>query len=117
MSASKRKRLPMTRSGTTYKIGIGDCTVYVTVNVDEEGIERELFVKADSGYQGWCDILAETASLYLQSGGTMKELLRHWRGHRFDPQQLGVGSSIPDSIARVIGKKNEDKVQHNNTEE
>ena len=93
-----RLKLPATRTGTTTKIQCGPVTLYVTVNED-----REIFVKADEGWQGWADVLAETASLALQYGCPMDVLMRHWRGHRFDPQGIGQGSSIPDAIARGMG--------------
>lgn len=98
-----RKRLPTTREGQTHKIECGPVTMYVTINVDEDGFPREMFVKADEGWQGWCDVLAETASLYLQRGGTLPELCRHWRGHRFEPSGIaGQGSSLVDAIARRL---------------
>jgi hypothetical protein len=97
-----RQRLPRTRKGTTSKLTVADVILYVTVNTNPEGKPCEMFIKSNKGWQGWCDILAETASLYLQSGGDLDELCRHWRGHRFDPQQIGVGTSLPDAIARRL---------------
>ena len=98
-----RHRLPPVRQGKTTKIPVGGVTLYVTINADATGRAREMFVKADEGWQGWANVLAETASLYLQNGGTVAELARHWRGSRFDPAGgPGQGSSIPDAIARVM---------------
>jgi hypothetical protein len=100
-----RQRLPATRHGQTHKIRLGATTLYVTVNRDDAGHAREMLVKADNGHQGQADVLAETASLYLQRGGELEELLRHWRGHRYDPQGgPGQGASIPDAIARRLSK-------------
>jgi len=100
-----RHRLPATRHGTTHKVACGEVTLYVTVNTDTDGNAREMFIKADGGYQGWSDVLAETASLYLQRGGTLVELLHHWRLHRFAPEGgLGQGMSIPDAVARRLGE-------------
>jgi len=75
---------------------------YVTVNYDSEGKAREMFGKCNTAdFQGWLDVLCETGSLYLQRDGTMQELMRHWRGHRFEPSGvLKEGSSIVDAIAR-----------------
>ena len=98
-----RQRLPATRKGKTHKIQMAEaCTLYVTVNTDKDGNPREMFIKADNGFQGWCDVLAETASLYLQcEDGKWETLMRHWRGHRFEPEGgFREGSSIPDSIRR-----------------
>ena len=99
-----RQRLPATRPGMTHKIKLADqVTLYVTVNTDKHGTPREMFIKADQGWQGWCDVLAETASLYLQcSGSEWATLMRHWRLHRFDPQAIGKGNSIPDAISRAM---------------
>ena len=98
-----RKRLPTTRTGLTRKIELGAVTLYVTVNTDEAGAAREMFIKATDGHQGAADVLAETASLYLQAGGTLEELCRHWRGHRYEPQGgPRQGTSIPDAIARRL---------------
>lgn len=99
----ERMRLPTTREGHTHKVKCGGVTLYVTINADATGEPREMFIKADEGWQGWGDVLAETASLYLQRGGTIAELFQHWRGHRFDPQGIGQGTSMPDAIARQVG--------------
>ena len=96
-----RHKLNQTRRGTTTKIVCGAVSIYVTVNADSAGNAREMFIRADNGWQGWCDVLAETASLYLQRGGDLAELYRHWRGHRFAPDGIaGQGTSLPDAIAR-----------------
>ena len=99
-----RQRLPATRKGKTVKIEIADqCTLYITVNTDKDGNPREMFIKASAGWNGWCDALAETASLYLQcEDSKWSTLMRHWRGHRFDPQAIGKGSSIVDAVARAM---------------
>jgi hypothetical protein len=100
-----RHRLPTDRQGTVTKLRCADVTLYVTLNRDAEGVPRELFIKADQGWQGWCDVLAETASMYLQLDGSSLEVLcRHWRHHRFEPRGIGQGSSIPDVIAKMLEK-------------
>jgi ribonucleoside-diphosphate reductase alpha chain len=105
---STRTKLPATRHGVTHKITLGAVELYVTVNTDAEGRAREMFGKATEGWQGWLDVLCETASLYLQRGGTLEELARHWRGQRFPPDGIaGQGSSIPDAIARMLEERKE----------
>ena len=66
--AQQRNRLPTTRQGDTHKITVGPVSPYVTANRADDGTVRELFVKADMGWQGWADALAVTASMALQYG-------------------------------------------------
>jgi len=97
---SKREKLPPTRRGHTHKIVVGDETIYVTLNHDSKGNPREMFIKAQL-LQGWCDVLSLTASLFLQRGGDLGVLLRHWRHQRFEPSAFGC-SSLPDAIAAKL---------------
>lgn len=99
---STRKKPPVTRTGSTYKIDIDGVTVYVTVNFDETGHPIELFAKASDGHQGWVDIMCLTASLAIQHGCPLETILAKWRWARFPPSQLGIGTSIPDAIARLL---------------
>ena len=100
---SKRKKLPNPRPiGKTFKVPCGVVTMYVTLNRDAAGIPRELMIKADEGYQGSLDVLAETASLAMQWGCPLDDILRHWRGHQYEPRGIGHGSSMPDAIARRL---------------
>jgi hypothetical protein len=93
--------LNATRTGQTYKIVVGEVTVYVTLNRDDNGKPKELFAKADEGYQGWIDVLMLTASLALRNGCDFATILNHWRHQRFEPAAFGC-SSIPDAIAKRI---------------
>ena len=108
-----RQRLPATREGKTVKIKLADqVTLYVTINTDGAGRPREMFIKANKGWQGWCDVIAETASLYLQCDGSeWSTLMCHWRGHRFDPQAIGKGASIPDAIARAMEDQEQTEIE------
>ena len=102
MTTPPRHRLPATRHGPTRLVRCGPVRCYVTVNRDGNGNAREMFIKASHGWQGWADALALTASLYLQRGGTLRELLLKWRAMRFEPQGIaGQGASVPDGIARA----------------
>ncbi len=99
-----RQRLPPTRRGQTHKIVCGPCTLYVTANTDRDGAVLELFAKADEGWQGWADALMVTASMALQHGCPLADLLAKWRGMRFGP--CGPGAlSVPDAIARRLGER------------
>jgi len=81
---------------------VGDIHLYVTVNKDKKGVEREIFVKATCGFQGWCDALAVVISMALQHGVKFEDIMRKLRGMRFQPDAIGV-NSIPDGIARAYG--------------
>lgn len=83
-----------------------DVTLYVTLNRMPDGRPIELFVKANDGYQGICDTLALTASIALQYGAPLNAILEKWRGQRYEPSRLGVGTSIADAMARVLLRDN-----------
>jgi hypothetical protein len=103
-----RRKPDPTRKGVTRKIRVARIELYVTLNTYEDGEPCELFIKAngqageDGDVQGWCNVLAITASLGFQRGLTLADLCRHWRGQSFDPSQLGKASSIPDAVARAL---------------
>lgn len=99
-----RRRPPMTRHGKTHKITLNSVTLYLTVN-EVDGKPIELFCKADEGLQGWVDTLCITASLALQWGCPIEDIIRHWRGQRFPPHSLGQGTSVPDALARMLAKQ------------
>jgi ribonucleoside-diphosphate reductase alpha chain len=99
---TKRLRLPATRHGRTYKIECGGVTMYVTVNSDEHGRPLEMFGKADEGSRGFLDAICLTASMGMQYGCPLADILKKWRGMRFPPDQIGKGSSLPDAVARAL---------------
>lgn len=96
-----KKKADRDRTGKTHKIKVGEVTVYLTVNYNDKGKIKEMFAKADEGWQGWVDVLMLTASLALRSGCNIDTILKHWRHHRFEPSAFGY-SSIPDAIAKKI---------------
>ena len=98
-----RRKPETTRHGLTRKMTLAKVEVYATLNRDKDGRPIELFAKATEGWQGWVDVLCETASLAMQYGCPLSVLARHWRGHRFPPDGIaGEGSSVPDAIARWL---------------
>ena len=94
------------RRGQTHKIKVGEISIYLTVNRNEDGSPKELFCKSSEGWQGWVDVLMLTASLALRHGCPMQTILSHWRHHRFEPNTFGC-SSIPDAIAKRIQEEGE----------
>lgn len=108
-----RIKPPTDRRGDTHKIVLmgqslsnpGETvkvTLYATLNRLPDGRPIEMFIKADNGYQGFCDTLAVTVSLALQYGAPLEAILAKWRGQRYEPSQIGVGTSIADAIARWL---------------
>ena len=94
-----RTKPPTTRTGRTTKYQVGTCSVYVTVNGSPP---CEVFCKAGDGWQGWADVLAELASIALQSGTDPALIVRHLRHHRMEPEGgPGQPASIPDAIGRA----------------
>ena len=103
---SKRTKPPTDRKGETHKITIGGTDVYVTLNRLPDGRPIELFIKASKTdehcWQGPLDTLAVTASIAMQYDAPLDTILGKWRGQRYEPSQIGVGSSIVDAIARRL---------------
>jgi ribonucleoside-diphosphate reductase alpha chain len=106
-----RRQLPAERSATTYAIRVGSVPLYATVGWDEDGRPGEVFLrvaKAGSTLAGLLDALAVTASLALQYGAPVDDLLRHWRGTRFEPAgptgdpAMPMASSLVDALAQRL---------------
>lgn len=98
-----RERPPASRRGKTHKIVLNGVTLYLTVN-EVKGRPIEMFCKADEGWQGWVDTLCVTASLALQCGVPIRDIIRHWSNQAFPPAAIGQGKSIPDAMARVLAQ-------------
>jgi len=99
-----RQRLPTTRiPGKTRKIQVGSCTLYITVNRDDDGSIREVFAKADEGQKPHADGLAELSSLLLQYECPVKTVVQHLRYRRYEPSGcIGQPCSISDAIGMVL---------------
>jgi len=104
MKTHRRVKPPNDRHGQVFKIVVNPATVYITLNKLDDGSPIEIFGKCDEGYQGWLDTLCVTASLALQHGCPFETIMQKWRFMRFPPEQLGVGTSIPDAIARRLSQ-------------
>jgi hypothetical protein len=100
--------LPATRNGETRKIKCGRYTLYCTLN-SIDGKPVELFIKAsrnghpesvEGSLVAFLDPMAKLASRAMQAGVPWETILADWRGTRFEPSQLGKGTSPLDAIAR-----------------
>lgn len=104
-------KLPPTRKGTTRLVKVGKHSLYVTLNVDGDGVQREMFIKTsknghpesvDNSRVAFLDPMAKLASRAMQAGVELNTILQDWRGTRFEPSQIGKGTSPLDAIARVF---------------
>jgi len=106
-----RRQLPAERSATTYAIRVGTVPLYATVGWFDDGRPGEVFLrvaKAGSTLGGLLDALAVTTSLALQYGAPLDDLIRHWRGTRFEPAgptgdpAMPMASSLVDALAQRL---------------
>ena len=114
---------PFVLSGTTIRIPTSQGKMYLTVNKDETGKIKEVFI--DMGRSGeteksFTEALGRLISIYLQSGGNVTRVIRTLKGIKggnsiwFNGIQI---FSIPDGIAKAIelALKNRDLEKENET--
>ena len=96
-----------THSGIIYVDGTRDeVKIHITMNTYVDGRPAELFVKTDQ-YK-IADSWAIAVSLYLQGGGDIKTVVRHFAYQNFAPfgrtdnPHVGYARSIVDYVARWI---------------
>jgi ribonucleoside-diphosphate reductase alpha chain len=106
-----RKRLPKRRKGITHEARIGGQKIFVRTGEYEDGTLGEFFVDIDregGTVAGLTDVLATVASIALQYGVPLKELIDAMSGHKFEPaglvqhEHIKMSSSIPDFISRLL---------------
>jgi ribonucleoside-diphosphate reductase alpha chain len=99
---------PFMLSGTTIRMPTSQGNMYLTVNKDESGKIKEVFI--DMGRSGeteksFTEALGRLISIYLQSGGDVNRVIRTLKGIKggnslwFNGIQI---FSIPDGIAKAI---------------
>ncbi|MCW1299398.1 MAG: adenosylcobalamin-dependent ribonucleoside-diphosphate reductase, partial [Candidatus Parvarchaeum sp.] len=114
---------PFMLSGTTIRMPTSQGKMYLTVNKDENGKIKEVFI--DMGRSGeteksFTEALGRLISIYLQSGGDVNRVIRTLKGIKggnslwFNGIQI---FSIPDGIAKAIELtlKNRDIEKENET--
>ena len=88
MSFVQKKKRPKSCLGWTRKFELGndsetDPNLYVTLNVDEEGVLFEVFIKrgkAGTKEDVYCEALARQVSLSLRCGIDPRDISMHMRG-------------------------------------
>ena len=111
---------PWTRNGTTARLRLlhsgangkpATLKIYVLVVEDEAGKPMELAIKADtvgSTIRGLLDVLGTTASMALERGASVMDVIGAWQCTQFEPSgrvgQERVGS-IVDAVAMWLGHR------------
>ena len=93
-----RRKLPDTRQALTHKFDIGGHEGYITVGLYEDGSPGEIFItmnKEGSTVGGLMDTIATLASLALQYGVKVEDLVRKFEHVRFEPSGMTRNRDIP----------------------
>ena len=111
---AQRQILPTTRHSVTHKFRIMGHEGYLTLGLFEDGRPGEIFIKMSkeastlSGLvQGFC----RAFSLALQYGLPLEEVVRRFKGMRFEPMgstsnpQIPEAKSILDYVARYLEQR------------
>ena len=104
-----RERLPGTRKAITHKLSINGHEGYLCVGLYPDGRPGELFItmaKEGSTIGGLMDVIGILASMALQHGVPVADLVRKLKSHRFEPSGFTTNEAIPeaDSVADYIGR-------------
>ncbi len=107
-----RRKLPDTRRAVTHKFDIAGHEGYITVGLYEDGTPGEIFItmnKEGSTVGGLMDTIATLASLALQYGVKVNDLVRKFEHVRFEPsgmtrnRDIPMAKSLVDYIFRWLG--------------
>jgi ribonucleoside-diphosphate reductase alpha chain len=96
---------PKILSGKTLKLRLLQGSLYITANNDDRGAPKEIFLelgKAGSEAKADAEALGRLASLYLQSGGDVKNIIRGLKGIQGGHISWDNGQkllSVPDALA------------------
>ncbi len=102
---------PAVTHGTTTKVTTGCGSLYVTINIDEQGLPFEVFMQM--GKAGGCamsqlEAIGRLVSLALRSGIEIHSIIEQLRGIRCPSPSWEKGGRIfscSDAIARAIEKR------------
>ncbi|MEM1012205.1 MAG: vitamin B12-dependent ribonucleotide reductase, partial [Planctomycetota bacterium] len=107
-----RRKLSDTREAKTHKFDIAGHEGYITVGLYDDGQPGELFItmnKEGSTVGGLMDTVATLASLALQYGVKIEDLVRKFEHVRFEPagmtrnRDIPMAKSLVDYIFRWLG--------------
>ncbi len=107
-----RRKLSDTRVAKTHKFDIAGHEGYITVGLYDDGSPGELFItmnKEGSTVGGLMDTIATLASLALQYGVKVEDLVRKFEHVRFEPagmtrnRDIPMAKSLVDYIFRWLG--------------
>ena len=113
-----RLKLPDTRAAMTHKFQIGEHKGYINVGLYPDGRPGEIFInmaKQGSTVRGLLDWGAILVSMCLQYGVPMEDLIRKFKGIKFEPQGMTRNKDIlfaqspVDYIFRWLEQEFEDK--------
>ncbi len=114
---------PFMLNGTTIKMPTSQGNMYLTVNKNQEGAIKEVFI--DMGRSGemeksFTEALGRIISIYLQIGGDINRVIRTLKGIKGGSSLWFNGIqifSVPDGIAKAIELtlKNRDPYKENET--
>ena len=109
-----RRRLPDERRAVTHKYQVAGHEGYITVGLYPDGQPGEIFLKMakeGSTVSGLMDTLATMASLALQYGVPLRDLVSKFTHVRFEPSgftgnpEVPIAKSIVDYIFRWMGSR------------
>ena len=108
---AQRATLPAKRHSITHKFAIMGHEGYLTIGLFEDGDVGEIFIKmskAGSTVSGLVQGFSQSLSLALQYGLPMQEVVRRFKGMRFEPMghtsnpEIPEAQSIIDYVARYL---------------
>ena len=109
--APQRRRLPKTRTSTTFEFRIADCKGFVTVGEYPDKAPGEIFLKVSkqgSTLAGIMDALAISLSHGLQYGVPLSSYVETYTGMRFEPAgitddaDIRLATSLIDYLFRKL---------------
>ncbi len=99
---------PRILSGETLKFRLSQGALYVTVNRDNEGQIKEVFInigKSGGNEKADAEAIGRLISIYLQNGGNVEDVIKQLEGIKGEETFWDQGialHSIPDAVAKAL---------------
>lgn len=93
-----RTRPARARNGHSTEVSIGGLTIHLTITELPDGQPGEIFIRAGkqgSTLAGLCEALSLTASLALQHGVPLSDIVTRLRGMHYEPAGLTSDPDVP----------------------